>query len=184
MNGTPINGTNNIAKKLVSSNQTPNEENVYPKLFKVVHKDLFNVPGDKKENISLNKNGENNLEIFLNFKFNNLEVFDKESTVSNNVNESDDLVSVTSIRKGSGTVSLDITNDIEGQNSFLPMEEMNQSKSFPELLSKLENSQDSSRSSKSFSPSLPSMQNLCDRVKDLETSTQTLIFLPTPILPT
>ena len=68
------NGTNGVANKSV-----PTEDHVYPNLFKVVHKDLFNVSSaiNIENNISWKENGEKNWEFFLNFKFSKMEVSDE-----------------------------------------------------------------------------------------------------------
>ena len=74
VNGKKVNGINGLLHNSVSANTVPIENHVYPKLFKVVQKDLFNVSGDNQENKSSRKqNGEQNWEFFLNYKFGNLE---------------------------------------------------------------------------------------------------------------
>ena len=182
MKRTTMNGPNSVGKDVVLPSKTSREENGYPKLFKVVHKDLFNVIGDKKkrENIPLKENGANNWEFFLNFKFKSLEVTDKEhsttSTVTKCENGSEGLFCVdsTSTIKASDKIpsQLEITNDVENkkenENTFQTEKQRNRSVSFPQLCPKLHHFQDYSRSSKSFPPSLSSLQNLTDRLDGLE----------------
>ena len=163
VNGTKVNGINGLLHNSVSATKVSIENHVYPKLFKVVHKDLFNVSGDNQENNSSEKqNGEQNWEFFLNYKFDNIED-DAKAFSAKEVKESDRSDDHKTVRKG---FDKDISK-IEKSNG---LEEhwketvRNQSKSFPELFPKLENFKVSSPSLRSFHQSLSSLPNFSDRV--------------------
>ena len=162
VNGTKVNAINSLLHNSFSATNVPIENHVYPKLFKVVHKDLFNVSGDNQENNSSRQNGEQNWEFFLNYKFGNLED-DAKVFSAKDGKESDRSDDQKRVRKGFDKDISKIENS-NGLEEHLKEIERNQSKSFPELFPRLENDKVSSPSLRSYHQSLSSLPNFSDMI--------------------
>jgi hypothetical protein len=155
VNGTKVNGINGLSHNSVSATKVPIETHVYPKLFKVVHKDLFNVSGYNEENNSSRKlNGEQNWEFFLNYKFG----IQEDDAISKDLLESDKPDGHKTIRKGFDNNSYPTENSNCLEKHWKETLRI-QSQSYPELFPKLENSKVSSPCMRSFHQSLSSLPN-------------------------
>ena len=161
MNGVKANGPNKVVKRDLSA-PTSCEDHIYPKLFKVVQKDLFTT--DHTQTGNRPENSENNWEFFLNLKFDKLQVNTEQvfSSISPEKGLCDQTDGQSSLRRVSDNASLGSKINNELAETAQWETERNHSKSFPELFTRLENS---NTIFKSFPPRLSSLPNFTDSLR-------------------
>ena len=175
MNGVKANCPNGVVKRDLSVS-TSFEDHIYPKLFKVVQKDLFtadHTPTSNKRPVG-KENSENNWEFFLNLKFDKLQVNSEQVFPSISAEEGlcEGTDGQNSVERVSNAASLGskINNELPETGKWET--ERNHSKSFPELFSRLENS---NTIFKSIPPRLSSLPNFSDSLRMSLAPTQSFL---------